>query len=350
MNAMSTYARIVSALTCLAAVLFVRTADAITVASDNASNPDYADGWQNGDNGGTGFGPWTLSFSGNGSGLVHSPQFVDNGPLAANSLGAPAFALTTGDQPNATETSAARRTLLTPIGVGQVFSAEVNGSALLGNPPDFTVGNTFDLLGTNGSERFSLFTNNGYHSDHWTATGDADTGIPAGSSFRLFFTLVTPNTYDLALLPLAGGSPLFTQTGASLAGTSNVGISQIRITAYGTGSSADGSREMFFDNLLIKGPDGDYNANGSVDAADYVAWRDAFGQAVTAFSGADGSGNGQVDTSDYDVWRTHFGQTTSGNTVTDGAVPEPAASAMLLGLLAIVYRRCARHRCSSHRH
>src|SRR3954447_171263 len=87
------------------------TSDAVlatVVAADNASNAAYADGWQAGDNGGTGFGPWTLSFSGSGSGLLYPPQFIDRTPLAGDSLGAPSFALTTGDQRSAFETSEAR--------------------------------------------------------------------------------------------------------------------------------------------------------------------------------------------------------------------------------------------------
>ena len=54
---------------------------------------------------------------------------------------------------------------------------------------------------------------------------------------------------------------------------------------------------------------GDYNLNGTVDAADYTLWRDTLGAIVTPFSGADGSGNGVVDQADYDVWKAHFGQT-----------------------------------------
>jgi hypothetical protein len=54
--------------------------------------------------------------------------------------------------------------------------------------------------------------------------------------------------------------------------------------------------------------DGDYNANGVVDAADYAFWRDAVGATVPPFTGADGSGNGTVDQADYDVWRANFGR------------------------------------------
>src|SRR4029079_8511775 len=113
----------------------------------------------------------------------------------------------------------------------------------------YTIGNTFDLYGSDGKERFSLFTNNQYHNDHWTATGDADTGVPAGNSFHIDLTLVTGDMYDLVLVPLGDGAPLFTQTDAPLVATTGIGIDAIRITAYGTGSSMDGSKEIFFNHL-----------------------------------------------------------------------------------------------------
>jgi hypothetical protein len=54
--------------------------------------------------------------------------------------------------------------------------------------------------------------------------------------------------------------------------------------------------------------DGDYNKNGTVDAADYAVWRATLGNSVTAHSGADGDGDGIIDNDDYNVWRAHFGQ------------------------------------------
>jgi hypothetical protein len=60
---------------------------------------------------------------------------------------------------------------------------------------------------------------------------------------------------------------------------------------------------------------GDFNADGSVDAADYVVWREGALIAPT-----------QVN---YDLWRQHFGQTAGGNGATavlaPNQVPEPTA-------------------------
>ena len=84
---------------------------------------------------------------------------------------------------------------------------------------------------------YTLTTN--FSSDNWVVTGDISTGIPAAASFHMDFTLATANTYNLSLLPIGGGSSLFTQTGAALTGTADTGINSLRICAYSTGSSAE---------------------------------------------------------------------------------------------------------------
>jgi hypothetical protein len=80
---------------------------------------------------------------------------------------------------------------------------------------------------------------------------------------------------------------------------------------------------------------GDYNADGTVDAADYTVWRDNLGKTVTTpGSGADGDGNGTVGPEDYTVWLNNFGRTV--HTASRGAaVPEPASLALLFQLIAI---------------
>jgi hypothetical protein len=55
---------------------------------------------------------------------------------------------------------------------------------------------------------------------------------------------------------------------------------------------------------------GDYNVDGTVDAADYTVWRNALGTSgIEPYSGADGDGSGKVEAADYDVWKSQFGQT-----------------------------------------
>jgi hypothetical protein len=52
---------------------------------------------------------------------------------------------------------------------------------------------------------------------------------------------------------------------------------------------------------------GDYNGNGTVDAADYTVWQDHVGSTTDLL--ADGNDNGVVDQTDYQVWSDNYGHT-----------------------------------------
>jgi len=88
-------------------------------------------------------------------------------------------------------------------------------------------------------------------------------------------------------------------------------------------------------------PTGDYNGNGKVDAADYVAWRNSksSGQIGAGIVG-DGNRNGVVDDADYDLWRKHFGGTAVGSG-SQSAVPEPTVCVLVVAawLLSVTRRR-----------
>jgi hypothetical protein len=84
---------------------------------------------------------------------------------------------------------------------------------------------------------------------------------------------------------------------------------------------------------------GDFNDDGIVDTADYVAWRNSYGQAVTYFSGADGNGSGSVDEADYALWRSRFGSQAGATAAFGAAAPEPATlSVLLIAASALVLR------------
>jgi hypothetical protein len=90
-------------------------------------------------------------------------------------------------------------------------------------------------------------------------------------------------------------------------------------------------------------PTGDYNGNNVVDAADYVVWRETFGQNVSQGTGADGDSSGVIDELDYNFWRMRFGSVVSGSSAgSSSGVPEPTSAAMLLGALTILGVRAKR--------
>jgi hypothetical protein len=75
---------------------------------------------------------------------------------------------------------------------------------------------------------------------------------------------------------------------------------------------------------------GDYNGNGTVDAADYVLWRKG-GPLQNEIATP-----GIVTQEDYDSWRTRFGSTSgsgAGIGMNAGQVPEPASAALVLAAM-----------------
>ncbi len=81
---------------------------------------------------------------------------------------------------------------------------------------------------------------------------------------------------------------------------------------------------------------GDFNADGTVDAADYVVWRSQQNQSGFGLS-ADANFDGVVDLIDYFAWIGNFGQSIPGPAPRPpGVVPEPAG-ALLIALAALVF-------------
>jgi beta-glucanase (GH16 family) len=104
------------------------------------------------------------------------------------------------------------------------------------------------------------------------------------------------------------------------------------------------SANFALDNIYWDSPNstggllGDYNDDGTVDAADYTVWRDALASGGSLLNDPTPD---VVDQSDYLYWRTHFGETQgSGTGSTNSAVPEPATLSLIsAALLGHVLRR-----------
>jgi hypothetical protein len=101
---------------------------------------------------------------------------------------------------------------------------------------------------------------------------------------------------------------------------------------------------------------GDYNASGTVDAADYTVWRDHLTQSFDLHGeNPDALTPGVVDAEDYAFWKSQFGQTFGSGAAASlqshnrtaqspTAVPEPATALMLLTALALRLRHRTRVR------
>ena len=76
---------------------------------------------------------------------------------------------------------------------------------------------------------------------------------------------------------------------------------------------------------LSAGVEGDYNGNGVVDAADYVLWR----KGGPLQNEVDAPGT--INQADYDAWRARFGDTAQSDSGSGAAaIPEPAACILVV--------------------
>jgi hypothetical protein len=130
----------------------------------------------------------------------------------------------------------------------------------------------------------------------------------------------------------SGTSWVIATYAGTLAGTFDV-VTPGYSVDYGSGSNSQITL-----NAVPVGVQGDYNNNGVVDAADYVVWRNG-GPLQNEVTGVT---PGSVTLEDYDAWRARFGNTSGAGSSSGGAVPEPAAAALVLsvaGALTLGFRR-----------
>ena len=156
-----------------------------TVASDNASNAAYNDGWATGDNGGTGFGSWTLTSTPAGG--------FSGSYIGGTAVGNPAFGLYSGG--NAAATVTARR----PFTGGGLTAGQSFG-VTIGNTPTITTGGQLGLsLMSGGTARWTLkFVGGGANWLLNDGGNDFNSGqaYAANTSLALTFTYNGGNSYS----------------------------------------------------------------------------------------------------------------------------------------------------------
>jgi hypothetical protein len=211
------------------------------IAFDNASQPAYDDGWQSGDNGGSGFGPW--SFSGNGTaGIGSSTANGDAQPPTGDidSAGSRAWSLAHSNVPFTFPGLTAIRPLTGSLAVGQhiLFDADAmdtfgpNGNtfiASLGNAAGTRWELDLDLFGTR------VFDKSGIHVLH--------SRTPEGS--HIDFTLTGSDSYT-ANINVLGEAPT-TLTGM----LSDVAGSPIDRITFGNQPELGGPDVFYVNNLAV---------------------------------------------------------------------------------------------------
>jgi hypothetical protein len=228
-------------------------------------------------------------------------QFVANHTLRANSDGVIKNFVIPGSLPNTPSTQNTHMLIATPGFAGLPGAVSPNFTLPAGVVPFFNPNASNITISFSGSNDSMSFAGTLLPKDGFISLTDMNaSGCPPGS----------PNSQVTANTPTQ-----FPNTAGQI---------DLRATA--------------------PGPTGDYNGNGTVDAADYVVWRNTLNQTVSMGTGADGSGDGTVDDADYNFWRARFGDTVPG-AGSATPVPEPATVPLLLVAMSALVHRQERRRC-----
>jgi hypothetical protein len=112
------------------------------------------------------------------------------------------------------------------------------------------------------------------------------------------------------------------------------------------GGTSTGTARFDWAEIVLGVPAGDYNEDATIDAADYVVWRNTMGDTVNPWAGADGNGDGMITSDDYDIWRLNFGKTIPNLTGVSGSlagVPEPSGLVFVLAAGLTLFAMPWRH-------
>ena len=237
---------------------------------------------------------------------------------------------------------------LPPVPVTDRVKKAYLGFEIINSPGNPTAGQVIDLwaIGISDGERLAEFLES-----------DVETGAPdRADNLKLQDSIITNENHfarnfssDAAAASLAAYLNGFYEANPDYAGGKFLQLRLNPDSDFGavnrawTVANADvenlNSGATFYKRLpalsLEVAPElpGDFNADGSVDAADYSTWRDALGH-ETYLPGDPTPGS--VTVADYHVWRENFGRTPmaiSSAPAPSTAVPEPSTIVLLLSSL-----------------
>lgn len=228
-------------------------ANAANLASDSAADAVYDDGWQSGDNGGYGFGPWVFTFNSTdpnrngvfmGSSANNGEAPCGNIDTGGRAWGMYANVLVDSSGPSIGIVFATRAFTGGELGIGQTLTLAMdNGWIEQGFRGPGSVGfslNRFSFFFAGGDDQYRVGNGNPHD---WV--GLYGTGIPfTDDGLLVSFTRTGEDTYRLVVAP-QGGSPV------EFTGTMPPGGPIDSITLFNRFAGPDSPRDAFFNNLAI---------------------------------------------------------------------------------------------------
>jgi hypothetical protein len=238
------------------------------IAADNASDPVYANGWQAGDNGGFGFGPWNFTGTYNtavGQAIDSGTQAGGTGSSPFNNIGR-AWTLFNANGPNdlgptgpvgdgpdnppsgGTDIAQAGRAILPglptaglPVGMtaSVVIDNPIERKFFRGYTVRFNTGGGNTVYQGAPQSRLAIGNFEYFTNGKWFATGtggdptlfdtDSDRGM------RIDMTLTGVNTFNLTMTPLDNPAGAFSKSG-TLDGPAGAPIDWIEFEIFNTDS------------------------------------------------------------------------------------------------------------------
>ena len=232
----------------------VQANEPVVIASDNASSTNYPSGWTNGSNGGTGFGPWTISSnpsSGSAGAFIGNPASAGITGISTSSFGL--YANPSGSGATVTVS----RSFNLPLRVGDSFSFQwaVNWDSDGGNKG-------FNIF-AGGDQLVNV--NQASYPGHITVNGalaiDGSSGY-GSAPMTWTFTRTTETNLEVTSTARDGSS--------TNAFTSNITLSSAPtgFSFYSTAMGAGNERQPYFNNFQITGapiPQGNRTVTFNVD-------------------------------------------------------------------------------------
>jgi hypothetical protein len=239
------------------------TSTAAPIAFDASTNAAYDDGWQAGDNGGFGFGPW--NFSGTYNTPVGQTMDIFSDP---NNLGR-SWTLFNADAPpgpgTGTDIAQAGRAIPGGLSVGQTLSVVIDNPTerrfFRGYTVRFNTGGGNTAYAQPPVSRLAVGTFEYFTNGKWYATGtggnptlfDTDTN----HGMRIDLTLTGVNTFTLSMTPLNDPSIAYTKSG-TLDGPAGSAIDWVEFELYNTDSDwypshtiTGGETDFYISNMQI---------------------------------------------------------------------------------------------------
>ena len=222
----------------LAAAVRDQPARAAIVATDDASQAAYNDGWQVGDNGGSGYQAWSTITRENGTGFGGGFLSTSNGNVNIGSGGNNAAFGVFGNNGGV---GVAVRPFSTPLQIGWTLSVDMDNQGIdNGGTVGFSLRNA---AGDNLAEYFFIGGQTNYTVNASNVTGTTPGFTTDG--LCLSFTLTSANSFSLSIDQLSNGPGVDNTVTGNLLTNADQTITNLRLF------NANGGADAFFNNFSI---------------------------------------------------------------------------------------------------